>query len=92
MRLKKESLWFRIDGKNISDLTQLDISGLEAWFFGLEDRISDRQARIAMEVIKEIRTRLGFLLNVGLNYLSLDRPAATLSGGESQRIRSDPNW
>jgi excinuclease ABC subunit A len=87
MRLKKESLWFKIDGKNISDLTQLDISGLEAWFLGLEERISDRQARIAREVIKEIRTRLGFLLNVGLNYLSLDRPAATLSGGESQRIR-----
>ena len=87
MRLKKESLWFRIDGKNIADLAQMDLTGLGNWFDGLEDRISDRQQKIAREVIKEIRDRLGFLLNVGLNYLALDRPASSLSGGESQRIR-----
>ncbi len=87
MRLKKESLWFRIDGKNISELTQMDLSGLKEWFADLETRLSERQAAIAREVIKEIRGRLGFLLEVGLDYLSLDRPAASLSGGESQRIR-----
>jgi excinuclease ABC subunit A len=87
MRLKKESLWFRIDGKNIADLAQMDLTGLGNWFDGLQDRISDRQQKIAREVIKEIRDRLGFLLNVGLNYLALDRPASSLSGGESQRIR-----
>lgn len=87
MRLKKEALWFRIDGKNIAELSRMDLSQLSTWFKGLEDRISDRQLQIAREVIKEIRDRLGFLLNVGLNYLALDRPAASLSGGESQRIR-----
>ncbi len=87
MRLKKESLWFRIDGKNIADLAQMDLTGLGIWFDGLQERISDRQQKIAREVIKEIRDRLGFLLNVGLNYLALDRPASSLSGGESQRIR-----
>jgi len=86
-RLKKESLWFRIDGKNISELAQLDLSELSDWFANLEERIDDRQKTIAQEVIKEIKNRLGFLLNVGLNYLSLDRPAGSLSGGESQRIR-----
>lgn len=86
-RLKKESLWFRIDGKNISELAQLDLSELRDWFDGLEERLDDRQRVIAHEVIKEIRNRLGFLLNVGLNYLALDRPAGSLSGGESQRIR-----
>ena len=87
MRLKKESLWFRIDGKNISELAQMDLSRLSEWFDGLEERISERQRLIAREVIKEIRNRLGFMMNVGLNYLALDRPAASLSGGESQRIR-----
>jgi excinuclease ABC subunit A len=86
-RLKRESLWFRIDGKNISELAQLDLSELRDWFDGLEERLDDRQRAIAHEVIKEIRNRLGFLLNVGLNYLALDRSAGSLSGGESQRIR-----
>jgi excinuclease ABC subunit A len=87
MRLKKESLHFKIDGKNISELAQMDMDELGNWFTGLEDRLSERQRKIATEVIKEIRDRLGFMLGVGLNYLSLDRTAQTLSGGESQRIR-----
>ncbi len=87
MRLKKEALWFRIDGKNISELAQMDLAALGQWFEGLGQRLGERQEMIAREVIKEIRNRLGFLLNVGLDYLSLDRPAASLSGGESQRIR-----
>jgi excinuclease ABC subunit A len=86
-RLKKESLYFRIDNKNISELAQLDISELSAWLTGLEDRMTDRQRKIAVEVIKEIRDRIRFLEDVGLNYLSLDRTSRTLSGGESQRIR-----
>lgn len=87
MRLKKESLWFRIDGMNIAQLSQMDLAEMGQWFETLEQRLSDRQAKIAYEVIKEIRDRLGFMLNVGLDYLSLDRPAGSLSGGESQRIR-----
>ncbi len=87
MRLNRQALSFRIDGKNISELAQMDLTTLNEWFSGLEERLSDRQAAIAREVVKEIRNRLGFMLNVGLNYLSLDRPAASLSGGESQRIR-----
>jgi len=86
-RLKKESLWFRIADKNISELARLDLDELTAWFEGLEQRISDKQRLIGREVIREIRKRLRFMLNVGLNYLSLDRPAQSLSGGESQRIR-----
>ncbi len=80
-RLKKESLFFKIDHKNISELAQLDIAELNNWFDGLETRISERQQKIGTEVIKEIRTRLSFLLDVGLEYLSLDRTSATLSGG-----------
>ena len=87
MRLKKESLHFKIDGKNISELAQLDLKELGEWFDGLENRISERQRIIGTEVIKEIRDRLGFMLGVGLDYLALDRTAQTLSGGESQRIR-----
>lgn len=87
MRLKKESLWFKIDGMNIAELSRMDLAELGNWFATLEDRISDRQQKIAREVIKEIRDRLGFMLNVGLDYLALDRPASSLSGGESQRIR-----
>ena len=87
MRLKKESLWFKIDNKNISELSQLDLDELRGWFDGLEERLTEKQKKIGAEVIKEIRDRLGFMLNVGLNYLSLDRPARSLSGGESQRIR-----
>ncbi|MEQ7798761.1 excinuclease ABC subunit UvrA [Pedobacter sp. ASV1-7] len=86
-RLKKESLNFKIDGKNIFELAEMDISSVKTWFIGLEDRLNDRQNTIAKEVLKEIRSRLGFLSDVGLNYLSLDRTARTLSGGEAQRIR-----
>jgi excinuclease ABC subunit A len=87
MRLKKEALWFRIDGKNISELSQMDLTTLSEWFVGLEERLSGRQRAIARDVVKEIRNRLGFMMDVGLDYLALDRPAASLSGGESQRIR-----
>jgi excinuclease ABC subunit A len=86
-RLRMESLWFKIDGKNISELSMMDIKSLKQWFEGLEDRLSDKQKTIAKEIIKEIRTRINFLLDVGLSYLSLNLSAKTLSGGESQRIR-----
>jgi excinuclease ABC subunit A len=86
-RLKKESLHFKIDNKNISELAHLDILKLSEWFADLEDRLSERQNLIAAEVLKEIRKRIGFLLDVGLNYLNLNRPLRTLSGGEAQRIR-----
>jgi len=86
-RLKKESLYFRIDGRNIAELARMDISELSAWITGLEDRLSERQNVIAKEILKEIRKRLGFLLDIGLEYLTLDRPLRTLSGGEAQRIR-----
>ncbi len=86
-RLKKESLHFKIDGKNIAQLAWLDISQLAQWFTGLENRLSDRQNMIATEVLKEIRKRIGFLLDIGLDYLTLDRPMRSLSGGEAQRIR-----
>lgn len=86
-RLKKESLWFKIDEKNISEVAQMDLKELGDWLNGLENRLSDRQRKIGYEVIKEIRDRLGFMLDVGLEYLALNRPAKTLSGGESQRIR-----
>jgi len=86
-RLKKESLHFKVDGKNIFDLAEMDILSLKTWFIAVEDRLSDRQNTIAKEILKEIRARIGFLTDVGLNYLSLDRTARTLSGGEAQRIR-----
>jgi excinuclease ABC subunit A len=86
-RLKKESLWFKIDGKNISEVTQMDLRELGTWLEGLKDRMTERQWAIGAEVVKEIRDRLGFMLDVGLEYLALDRAAKTLSGGESQRIR-----
>ncbi|MEJ7557524.1 MAG: excinuclease ABC subunit UvrA [Pedobacter sp.] len=86
-RLKKESLHFKIDGKNIFELADMDISSLKNWYEGIEERLTERQNTIAKEILKEIRTRLGFLTDVGLNYLSLDRTARTLSGGEAQRIR-----
>ncbi|MCF8335863.1 MAG: excinuclease ABC subunit UvrA [Bacteroidales bacterium] len=86
-RLKKESLSFKIDGKNIADLSQMDISELFDWFSGVEERMNHKQQIIAREVLKEIRNRLSFLLEVGLEYLTPDRPARSLSGGESQRIR-----
>lgn len=86
-RLKKEALYFKINEKNISDLAYLDISDLFAWFHGLEKDLSEKQLLIAEEVIKEIRTRLQFLLDVGLTYLNLNRGSKSLSGGEAQRIR-----
>jgi len=86
-RLKKESLHFMIADKNIHELSTLDISALKEWFDQVEGKLDERQLVIATEILKEIRARLGFLLDVGLNYLTLDRTAKTLSGGEAQRIR-----
>jgi len=86
-RLKKESLHFKVDGKNIYELAEMDIANLHQWFDGVEERLSERQNTIAKEILKEIRARIGFLLDVGLNYLTLDRTSRTLSGGEAQRIR-----
>ena len=86
-RLKRESLHFLIDGHNISELSHKGIGELENWFADIEKRLNDRQQRIASEILKEIRKRLKFLNDVGLSYLSLDRPLRSLSGGEAQRIR-----
>ncbi len=86
-RLKKESLYFKVNGKNISELANMDISDLAKWFDVLENDLTEKQNAIASEVIKEIRTRLKFLLDVGLDYLALDRSSKSLSGGEAQRIR-----
>jgi excinuclease ABC subunit A len=86
-RLKKESLWFKVDEKNISELSEQNLDKLMQWFKGIEKRLSNKQNVIAKDVLKEIRERLQFLLDVGLNYLTLNRSSRTLSGGESQRIR-----
>ncbi len=86
-RLNREALHFFIDGKNIAELSRMDLTELSEWLEGLEDRLSDRQRQIASEILKEIRSRIKFLLAVGLNYLSINRSSASLSGGESQRIR-----
>ncbi|MEZ7498603.1 excinuclease ABC subunit UvrA [Flavobacterium sp. Arc3] len=86
-RLKKEAQFFKIDGQNITELCAMDISDLTAWFKDLDSRLSDKQQRIATEVIKEIKDRLNFLMNVGLEYLALSRSSKSLSGGEAQRIR-----
>ncbi len=86
-RLKPESLQFRIDGKNIAEISAMDIEEFAKWSEGLEQRMGDREARIAKEILKEIRERLKFLIDVGLGYLSLGRASRSLSGGESQRIR-----
>ena len=86
-RLKKESLHIKVDEKNIYELACMDIASLSKWFEGLESRLTERQNTIAREILKEIRSRIGFLLDVGLNYLTLNRTAKTLSGGEAQRIR-----
>jgi len=86
-RLRKESLHFRMHDKNIADLAAMDIAELSAWLETVEQYLSEKQKAIAIEILKEIRTRLQFLLDVGLNYLSLNRSSQSLSGGESQRIR-----
>lgn len=86
-RLKKESLFFKINNKNIADLSALDISELTVWFKVLPGVLSEKQKTIATEILKEINDRLQFLMDVGLNYLSLSRSSKSLSGGEAQRIR-----
>ncbi|MDL5511902.1 excinuclease ABC subunit UvrA [Arenibacter sp. M-2] len=86
-RLKQESLYFKIDNRNIADLSNLDISELADFFSGLEKKMEGNQLKIAEEIIKEIKTRVQFLLDVGLDYLSLNRSSKSLSGGEAQRIR-----
>ena len=86
-RLKKEALHFKIDDRNIAELALLDIGKLQLWFDDLESRLNEKQKIIATGILKEIRKRLKFLLNVGLDYLDLNRPLRTLSGGEAQRIR-----
>ncbi|MCX6319052.1 MAG: excinuclease ABC subunit UvrA [Bacteroidetes bacterium] len=86
-RLKKESLWFKVNGRNIADLSNMNLDNLAAWFDGIELLLENKQKTIAKDVLKEIRERLQFLLDVGLTYLTLYRPSKSLSGGESQRIR-----
>lgn len=86
-RLKKEAHYFKIDDKNIGELAQIDISDLKIWFDQVESKLSASQLKIGTEIIKEIKDRINFILDVGLNYLSLHRSAKTLSGGEAQRIR-----
>lgn len=86
-RLKKESLHFKVDEKNIAELSEKSLQGLMDWFVGIEKRLSHKQNVIAKDILKEIRDRLHFLLDVGLHYLTLNRATRTLSGGESQRIR-----
>lgn len=86
-RLKKEALFYKIHEKNIAELSRMDLVNLSDWFHNLEEHLEERQKRIAHEIIREIQSRLSFLLNVGLDYLSLNRTSGSLSGGESQRIR-----
>ncbi len=86
-RLKKEAHYFKIDNRHIGELAGMDLSELGAWFTGLDDKLSPDQRMIGTEILKEIRTRLSFILEVGLDYLTLHRSAKTLSGGEAQRIR-----
>ncbi|MDH6304421.1 excinuclease ABC subunit A [Parabacteroides sp. PF5-5] len=86
-RLNKEALHYKIADKNIAEISTLDISELYEWLEGIEERLDEKQRQIAVEILKEIRSRLKFLLDVGLEYLSMGRASASLSGGESQRIR-----
>ena len=86
-RLNEESLLFRIDGKNIYEVSQMEISELQKWLRSLPEKLSARQSAIARDILKELNDRVGFLMDVGLEYLTLSRPASSLSGGESQRIR-----
>ncbi len=86
-RLRKESLYFKVDGKSIADLVKMDIIELGEWLKDISSRLSEKQKKISGEIIKEIRARVQFLLDVGLTYLSLNRSSKSLSGGEAQRIR-----
>ncbi len=86
-RLRKESLYFKVNGKNIAELANMDVVELADWFSKLEEDLSETQKIIAAEIIKEVRARLQFLVDVGLTYLALDRSSKSLSGGEAQRIR-----
>lgn len=86
-RLRKESLYFKVNGLNIAELSAMDISDLAEWFENLDKNLSEKQKVIAIEIVKEIKARLSFLVDVGLNYLALNRGSGTLSGGEAQRIR-----
>ncbi|MEJ7767801.1 MAG: excinuclease ABC subunit UvrA, partial [Chitinophagaceae bacterium] len=86
-RLKKESIWFKVDKKNISEVSTLNLDKLAVWFADIEKRLTKKQNSIAKDVLKEIRDRLAFMIGVGLNYLTLNRSSKSLSGGESQRIR-----
>lgn len=86
-RLKKESLWFKVDDKNIAELSNMSLQKLAEWFDTIAKKLSKKQLLIAKDILKEISDRLAFLLDVGLHYLTIDRPTRTLSGGESQRIR-----
>ena len=86
-RLKKESQWFRIDGKNIAEVANMDTLSLGKWVDELPSKLTDRQNDIAKEILREIHKRVHFLLDIGIDYLNMNRPAASLSGGEAQRIR-----
>ena len=86
-RLKKESLYFKINGRNIAELSEMDVVDLVEWFKVLPKNLSESQTIISKEILKEISTRLQFLLDVGLDYLSINRSSKSLSGGEAQRIR-----
>ena len=86
-RLKKESQWFRIDGKNIAEVANMDTLSLGQWIDELPNKLTDRQNDIAKEILREIHKRVHFLLDIGIDYLNMNRPAASLSGGEAQRIR-----
>lgn len=86
-RLKREAMFFKIDDKSIGDLCNMDISDLTVWFSDIENRLTEKQKSIGTEVLKEIKSRLSFLMDVGLNYLTLNRSSKSLSGGEAQRIR-----
>ncbi len=86
-RLKKEAQWFRIDGKNIAEVANMDTLSLGEWIDNLPSKLTERQNDIAKEILREIHKRVHFLLDIGIDYLNMNRPAASLSGGEAQRIR-----
>ena len=86
-RLNKDTTYFKIDGKTISEVSAMEITQLQEWLCSLDEVLGERESRIARDILKELKDRIRFLLDVGLDYLSLDRPTSSLSGGESQRIR-----